>query len=78
VNVDLGVWWNLPFEMKDGESREMEMRAVYASEALSDKKDHEELQLQAVWVGKATSAWEKVRIVNRTGKKVGQASVKAK
>lgn len=74
VNVDLGVWWNLPFEMADGESREMEMRAVYASEAPPDEKARDESQFKAVWVGNTASAWEKVRIVNRTGRKVGQAS----
>lgn len=78
VNVDLGIWWRLPFELAEGETREMEIQASYSSEALPEQGALEKYKLRPVWIGTSTSAWEKVRIVNRTGKKVGKVSVEAK
>ena len=69
VNVDfLAGYWTLPIGLSDGESREVEVRAVYHSAdkpmmPVGDKNVR-------AWSGKAMSPWHKMRLINRTGKAV--------
>ena len=72
VNVDFlsRSGWNLPVALKAGESRELEVRAVYRPAPLTDqttKRMFELKETEQVWTGVATSTWNKARIINRTG-----------
>jgi len=70
VNVDFLSEWNLPVALKADESRELEIRAVYESKPLTDQSRTRAVaskEVEQVWSGTATSAWNKARLVNRTG-----------
>ena len=67
VNVDLADgYWTMPVALAEGQSREMEVRAVYESENRPLIKSGEK-ELRA-WTGKAVSPWHKMRLINRTGR----------
>ena len=71
VNVDFLSEWILPMTVKADQTRELEMRAVYRSVPLTDEQKKrllpEPVKIEQVWSGGATSNWQKVRIINRTG-----------
>lgn len=73
VNVDFLSEWNLPFALKTDEGRELEVRAVYSPAPLTDttkKRWLESKEIERVWTGVAASAWNKARVINRTGKPI--------
>jgi hypothetical protein len=75
VNVDFQSEWILPFAMEVGQIRELQMRAVYRSQPLTDDSQNrlfKSKEMQQVWSGVATSNWQKVRIINRTGERFEQ------
>ena len=70
VNVDFQSEWLLPFALETGQIRELEMRAVYRSGPLTDdNRPFTSKEMERVWSGVATSNWQKVRIINRTGER---------
>ena len=83
VNVDFQSEWILPLTLEVDQIRELEMRAVYRSEPLTEAErnfpgtdkalqarwNNEVKKMEQVWTGVATSNWQKVRIINRTGER---------
>ena len=70
VNVDFQSEWILPFTLEAKQTREMEMRGVYRSQPKADDGRNRSLtskEMERVWSGVATSNWQKVCIINRTG-----------
>ena len=72
IDVDFLSWdWSMPMALRAGEVRAMEMRVVYHSRAYAGEVSDYTKQLPPVWVGRVSSSWEPVRIINRTGKEFG-------
>ena len=81
VNVDFQSEWILSLTLEVDQIRELEMRAVYRSEPFSEAErnlpgadkallagwNNDIKKMEQVWTGVATSNWQKVRIINRTG-----------